>query len=52
MLELALALGAFALLGALPPTEHQKRRARKGIAGHGLTEQLALLREAGMVRER
>lgn len=52
MLELALACAAFALLGALPPTERQKRRAREGLAGHSLTGQVALLREAGVVRRR
>lgn len=52
MLELTLAIGAFALLGALPPTESQKRRDRKGLCGHPLSEQLAVLRQAGVVRRR
>ena len=52
MLELALAIGAFAALGALPPTESQRRRDRKGLCGHPLCEQLAVLRQAGVVRQR
>ncbi len=52
MLELTIALTAFALLGALPPNERQKARARTGAGGRSLSEQLSSLRQVGLVRRR
>lgn len=52
MLELTIACAAFALLGALPPNERQRARSRSGAAGRSLTEQLASLRQVGLVRRR
>lgn len=52
MLELTIAVAAFALLGALPPKERQ-RKARAGTgAGRSLAEQVACLRTVGLVRRR
>lgn len=52
MLELTIACAAFALLGALPPNERQ-RKARTGTGGgRSLTEQVAALRRVGLVRRR
>lgn len=52
MLELTIACAAFALLGALPPSERQRARARTGTGGRSLTEQLSTLRQVGLVRRR
>lgn len=54
MLELTIACTAFALLGALPPNERQRARARArtGATGGSLTDQLSALRKAGLVRRR
>lgn len=52
MLELTIACTAFALLGALPPNERQRARARTGDGGGSLSDQLSALRKAGLVRRR
>lgn len=52
MLELTIACAAFALLGALPPDKRQRARARTGTTSRSLTEQVATLRQAGLVRRR
>jgi hypothetical protein len=52
MLELTIACTAFALLGALPPNDRQRARARTGSGGRSLSQQLSSLRQVGLVRRR
>lgn len=52
MLEIAIALGAFTLLGALPPTERQKERARHAPTAGPLRQQIAALQRVGVMRRR
>lgn len=50
MIEMTITFLTFAALGLLPPTEKQRTRAERGLAGRPFGEQLAVLRRVGMHR--
>ena len=50
MMETLITILTFTALGLLPPTEKQRSRAERGLAGRPLCEQLSALRRVGMHR--
>ena len=50
ILETTITILTFAALGLLPPTDRQRSRAERGLAGRPLCEQLVALRRVGMHR--
>lgn len=52
LLELILTCAAYLALGLMKPTDRQRERSRRGMAGQPFREQLAVLQRAGVVRNR
>lgn len=52
LIELILTCAAYLALGLMQPTDRQRERDRRGLSGHPLREQIAVLQRAGMVRSR
>lgn len=52
LIELILIFAAYVTLATMEPSERQRERERRGLAGNPLREQLDVLRRAGVVRSR
>lgn len=50
LLEMVITVLTFAALGLLPPSEKQRSRAERGLAGRPVCEHLVALRRVGMHR--